>query len=189
MLARIVLVVSLLIMIGAAIVWYRGSLGFRPGTIAEARRAGLMSMNQIYPGGGGPPPVSDNTYYELTGYDVSTGQRLYRAFNCVGCHHNGGGGIGPALMDDRWIYGSEPRNIYETILEGRPNGMPSFRGKIANQQVWQIVAYVRSLSGLVPAAVRSSRQDHMQSTPPQTLQPTQPPYPGGTVPPSAETTQ
>jgi cytochrome c oxidase cbb3-type subunit 3 len=64
-------------------------------------------------------------------------------------------------MDAQWIYGSEPQNIYTTIVEGRPNGMPSFRGKIPDQQVWEIVAYVRSLSGQLPKDVAPGRDDHM----------------------------
>ncbi len=36
-----------------------------------------------------------------------------------------------------------PENIYATIINGRPNGMPAFGGKIPPQQVWQIVAYVQ----------------------------------------------
>ena len=65
---------------------------------------------------------------------MAEGQRLYRWYNCAGCHANGGGGMGPPLMDDKWIYGSEPENIVATILEGRPNGMPSFRGKVPDDQ-------------------------------------------------------
>jgi cytochrome c oxidase cbb3-type subunit 3 len=82
--------------------------------------------------------------------------------NCSGCHFQGGGGIGPPLMDSEWIYGSEPENIFETIVEGRPNGMPSFRGKLGNDQIWQLVAYVRSMSGLLPKDVASGRNDDMQ---------------------------
>ena len=41
-------------------------------------------------------------------YAVSEGKRLYNAYNCVGCHAQGGGAIGPALMDSDWIYGSQP---------------------------------------------------------------------------------
>ena len=77
------------------------------------------------------------------------------------------------------VYGSEPRNIYQTIIEGRPNGMPSFRNKIPDQQVWQLVAYVRSLSGLVPSSVRSARDDAMQTKPPGTLQDSEQPKPSG----------
>jgi mono/diheme cytochrome c family protein len=53
-------------------------------------------------------------------------------------------------MDNNWVYGSEPANIYATIVDGRPNGMPSWRGRIPDYQVWELVAYVRALSGLVP---------------------------------------
>ncbi|HYZ62001.1 MAG TPA: c-type cytochrome [Acetobacteraceae bacterium] len=188
MLARAVLVISILVLAGAAIVWYRSAPDYRPGPVAEARRPDRIAMNPIMPGGAGPAP-SGQTNYDVSGYDISEGQRLFRAFNCNGCHANGGGGIGPALMDDRWIYGSEPRNIYATIIEGRPNGMPAFRNKIGDQQVWQLVAYVRSLSGLVPSAVRPARSDHMQATPPSDLQPEEKPRPGGNVPPSAEATE
>ena len=96
---------------------------------------------------------------------LEQGQRLFAWFNCVGCHANGGGGMGPPLMDAEWIYGSDPGQIYRTILEGRPNGMPSFGGRIPDSQIWQIVAYVRSLGGLTPATVRASRADHMMTFP------------------------
>jgi cytochrome c oxidase cbb3-type subunit 3 len=39
--------------------------------------------------------------------------------------------------------------------------MPSFAGRIPTYQVWQIVTYVRSLSGLTPAGSRSARTDDM----------------------------
>jgi cytochrome c oxidase cbb3-type subunit 3 len=99
---------------------------------------------------------------EDNAYAVSEGKRLYNAWNCSGCHFQGGGGIGPPLMDDQWIYGSQPENIFETIVEGRPNGMPSFGGRLGNDQVWQLVAYVRSMSGLLAKDVASGRNDDMQ---------------------------
>jgi len=95
-------------------------------------------------------------------YDISEGKRLFENWNCSGCHSHGGGGMGPALMDDEWIYGSDPENIVATIVEGRPNGMPSFRGRISNQQLWELAAYVRSMSGLAPKAASSGRDDDMQ---------------------------
>jgi cytochrome c oxidase cbb3-type subunit 3 len=79
---------------------------------------------------------------------ILQGERLFHQFNCSGCHSNGGGGMGPPLIDDQWIYGSGPENIFWTIIEGRPNGMPAFGGRIVEEQVWRIVAYVRSLAGL-----------------------------------------
>jgi cytochrome c oxidase cbb3-type subunit 3 len=70
--------------------------------------------------------------------------------------------MGPPLMDDKWIYGSEPQKIFETIVQGRPNGMPAFGNKIVSDQVWQIVAYVRSMSGLLRKDVAPGRTDDMQ---------------------------
>jgi cytochrome c oxidase cbb3-type subunit 3 len=68
-------------------------------------------------------------------------------------------------MDQRWIYGSAPANVFATIVEGRPNGMPSFRGKIADFQVGQLVAYVRSMSGLAGGISAPGRNDEMQVKP------------------------
>jgi cytochrome c oxidase cbb3-type subunit 3 len=77
---------------------------------------------------------------------VGTGKRLFQQYNCSGCHSNGGGGMGPSLMDGVWIYGGRLEQIHQTLVEGRPNGMPSWGGKIPDKQLWQISAYVRSLS-------------------------------------------
>ena len=87
--------------------------------------------------------------YQENAWGISEGKRLFTQFNCVGCHANGGGGIGPPLMDDEWIYGHRADQIFRAILEGRPNGMPSFAGRIPDYQIWEIAAYVRSMGGLV----------------------------------------
>jgi cytochrome c oxidase cbb3-type subunit 3 len=112
--------------------------------------------------GGAAPSATVRSPYDANGWAVGEGKRLYQAYNCNGCHSNGGGGMGPALMDETWLYGSEPGNVYASIVEGRPNGMPAFGGKIADQQIWQLVAYVRSMSGQVRADVRPGRDDHMR---------------------------
>lgn len=99
---------------------------------------------------------------EQNAWAANEGRRFYEAYNCVGCHAHGGGGMGPALTDARWLYGSEPEQVAASILDGRPNGMPAFRDRIPEAQIWQLVAYVRSLSGLAPKSVVSARADHMQ---------------------------
>ena len=105
--------------------------------------------------------------HEENAYAVSQGKRLFRWYNCSGCHANGGGGMGPPLMDDKWRYGAEPAQIVATILQGRPNGMPSFGGRIPEDQVWQIAAYVRSMSGQLRTDVAPSRGDALSSGPPE----------------------
>jgi cytochrome c oxidase cbb3-type subunit 3 len=69
--------------------------------------------------------------------------------------------MGPPLMDDKWIYGSDPASVFASIVEGRPNGMPSWRGRIPNYEVWRLVAYVRSMSGQVSKDAASGRDDHL----------------------------
>jgi cytochrome c oxidase cbb3-type subunit III len=77
---------------------------------------------------------------------VNTGKRLFAQYNCAGCHSNGGGGMGPSLMDDEWIYGGRLEQIHQTLVEGRPNGMPAWGQKVPDEQLCQIAAYVRSMS-------------------------------------------
>jgi cytochrome c oxidase cbb3-type subunit 3 len=64
--------------------------------------------------------------------------------------------------------------------------MPSFRDKIPETQLWHLVSYVRGLGGLVPSVLLPARDDHMQSTPPMSLQGAVVPTHGGTVPPAGE---
>ena len=103
--------------------------------------------------------------YEETAYDVAEGKLLFRAFNCVGCHAAGGGAIGPALIDREWAYGSRPHDVATSIIAGRPRGMPSFRGKLTRQQLYQLVAFVRTLGGLVRGDASAGRDDHMHKVP------------------------
>ena len=137
--------------------------------VNEAQVSGLNPGGNPLPG----PPTS--TIYEESAYSVSEGKLLFNQYNCSGCHANGGGGIGPPLMDNNWIYGSEPENIFTTIVQGRPNGMPSFRNRIPEYQVWEIVSFVRSLSGLLPKDVAPSRNDQLYVKPPEQSMPKQTP--------------
>lgn len=115
----------------------------------------------------GPNRIADTTEgpYDDNAQGTSEGQELFSQMNCSGCHANGGGGMGPALMDDQWLYGSRPDQIFATIAEGRPNGMPTWKYRLNNEQIWKLVAYVRSLSGLTPKSARPSREDHMMVKP------------------------
>jgi|tagenome__1003787_1003787.scaffolds.fasta_scaffold20794798_2 cytochrome c oxidase cbb3-type subunit 3 len=116
----------------------------------------------------GQPPRS----YENRANDLSEGKRLYQAFNCYGCHAHGGGDMGPPLMDDKWIYGSQAEQVFNSIVAGRPNGMPAFGSKIPVYEVWQLAAYVRSMSGLTSKDAAPGRDDDMKSSPPENSAPT-----------------
>jgi cytochrome c oxidase cbb3-type subunit 3 len=146
-----------------------------------------VSLDTLQPGV--PAPDFDvASRSDRNAYDISEGKRLFSQWNCAGCHSHGGGGMGPPLMDSEWVYGSDPENIVATIVEGRPNGMPSFRNRIPAQQLWQLAAYVRSLSGLTPKAASSGRDDDMAYKRDEQRMPTQHPRASASknVPPKSE---
>ena len=113
-----------------------------------------------------PPPVAaggrpigvyapnssvNGTLYHLSPVDddpvsVQDGRRLFVWYNCSGCHGtHGGGAIGPSLRDPVWRYGSSDAQIFNSIAQGRPQGMPTWGAKIPEIQIWELVAYIKSL--------------------------------------------
>jgi cytochrome c oxidase cbb3-type subunit III len=77
---------------------------------------------------------------------IASGRQLFVGMNCAGCHSSyGGGAIGPSLRDSLWIYGSEDAQIFSTIAEGRPNGMPAWGGRLPDDVIWRLVAYIKTL--------------------------------------------
>jgi cytochrome c oxidase cbb3-type subunit III len=85
--------------------------------------------------------------YEGNADAIVQGRKLFEQMHCVACHApDGGGNMGPALSDNNWIYGGEPDQIYLTILQGRPNGMPAFGQALPPESIWKLVTYIRTLS-------------------------------------------
>ena len=88
------------------------------------------------------------------------GQRLFQTY-CAQCH--GGDAKGqkafPNLADHDWLWGGTADKIKETIRQGR-TGMMTPKGTKPDmdaEQVKDVVAYVRSLSGLSSDAARAAR--------------------------------
>jgi len=78
---------------------------------------------------------------------LQEGWRLFNWYNCSGCHGgHAGGGMGPSLRDPVWLYGSTDGQIFASIAEGRGKGMPAWGTKIPEQQIWKLVAYIKSLN-------------------------------------------
>jgi cytochrome c oxidase cbb3-type subunit III len=154
----------------------------------SAGRVNTVRLTELQPGPPVPEAPTENEY-EKNAYAVAEGQTLYKQMNCVGCHARGGGGMGPALMDEKWIYGSDPAQVFATIVQGRPNGMPSFRGKLNDDQVWKLAAYVRSLSGQVRKDVAPGRTDDMSGPPPPASTSKREPKDAPGIPKSAEMPQ
>lgn len=124
----------------------------------------VLLNDQVQPGPVIQDPDVESAYLE-SAYMIGQGKRLYTNWNCAGCHSpRGGGGFGPSLIDSLWIYGSEPENIFSTILQGRPRGMPAFRGHLSNDQIWQLVAHVRQQAALTTKDTRPGRSEGMHGT-------------------------
>lgn len=97
------------------------------------------------PGGQGVPPGATDPYIGKP-VALQEGRQLFNWFNCSGCHGgHGGGGMGPSLRDSIWLYGSRDDQIYDSIAEGRSKGMPAWGTKIPQKQIWELVAYIKSM--------------------------------------------
>ena len=84
--------------------------------------------------------------YEGNAQEIATGAKLYVAYNCVDCHGaDGSGAMAPAFVDGRWHFGGSAAEVYESIYQGRPDGMPAWGGLVDRASIWRLVSYVRSL--------------------------------------------
>ena len=92
-----------------------------------------------------------NPYGDANAQAIQQGHELFVRMNCAGCHGYGAtGGMGPNLTDKYWRYGGTPANIYKSIYEGRPQGMPAWNPALPPREIWKLVAYVESLGGAYP---------------------------------------
>jgi cytochrome c oxidase cbb3-type subunit 3 len=74
------------------------------------------------------------------------GRDLFVRFNCSGCHGgHAGGGMGPSLRDVDWLYGASDAQIFSSIAEGRAHGMPAWGIQLNDDQIWKLVAYIKTL--------------------------------------------
>src|SRR5262249_7010763 len=80
-----------------------------------------------------------------TSADRAAGEKIFRG-HCAGCHGvNGTGGSGPNLTTGVFYHGSTEADLFRNISEGIPGtAMPDQFFSAA--QIWQVVAYVRSIS-------------------------------------------
>jgi len=127
---------------GAGVVWaLQGSPGSTPPafvTHPEHINLGLPNTR---------PPLTLVNPREHDQRALDEGKKLFVAYNCADCHGSeGAGNTSPSLQDSRWHFGGTVGAVYESIEQGRPDGMPAWGGRIPDSQVWALVKYVRSLS-------------------------------------------
>jgi len=82
---------------------------------------------------------------------ISNGAATYTT-NCVACHGtdltamvSGINLPGVNLVDDEWIHGSNPTDIYNVIAKGVPaKGMQAWEGQLGPKRIAEVVAYLLS---------------------------------------------
>lgn len=109
---------------------------------------------------------------------IAKGHALFLQMNCAGCHgYDLTGGMGPNLVDPNWRYGGTPGAIFQTIYSGRPQGMPSWRHALSTDQIWQLVAFIQSKGGTVPADQYAAGLNGDATSPTKQTPPPPPPDP------------
>jgi cytochrome c oxidase cbb3-type subunit 3 len=84
-------------------------------------------------------PVADSP-------EVREGAEIY-VKTCQSCHGEGGrGDIGPDLTDNKWKYGGSDDDLYTSISEGRPGGMPGWKNSLGEEKIKKVISYMRSIS-------------------------------------------
>ncbi len=76
---------------------------------------------------------------------IREGAVIYKN-NCERCHGpEGRGGVCPNLTDKKWKYGGSDKDVFKSISNGTPGGMPAWKGIIEKDGIWKIIAYIRTL--------------------------------------------
>jgi len=98
--------------------------------------------------------TNDTLFWEMANNPtfVSAGKETFNA-NCIACHGKDlEGGIGFNLVDDEWIHGSQPSEMYVSISEGfLDKGMQPWEPLLGQKRIAEVVAYVLNKNpGLQP---------------------------------------
>ena len=85
---------------------------------------------------------------------VEDGKKLYSR-HCASCHGPAGKGDGgmalsggtPAnLTDETWDHGSSDGEIFVVIRDGTSPDMESYKEKLTEKQIWNLVNFIRSIN-------------------------------------------
>lgn len=80
---------------------------------------------------------------------IKEGRGVYFKYSCNACHGGtGGGGMAgaPPIFDDTWNYGSDDETLRKVIRGEIPNQiMPAFGQSMTDDEIWKVLAWIRSL--------------------------------------------
>lgn len=148
-------VIVLVLVASGAATWFLTSRTQTQNRIGVAYPEGVAAVVPQGLSAGEAPPIAVSLDNPLASdpNSVEEGKKLFTQMNCAGCHgYDAKGGMGPDLTDTEWRYGGTPIDIYKSIYEGRAQGMPAWGNTLPATPIWQLVAYIQSLGGTLPAA-------------------------------------
>lgn len=146
--------------------------------IAWVILAGAPSESALAAAGGGGSPLetarnaekgSLKSPYADYASVAEEGRKVYLAAGCNGCHGMGGGGMGPPLTNEVWVYGKDDDTLFRLIALGSDElqkqgysrkgsenvvgPMPPFGGIVkSDDDMWKIIAWIRSVNPSSAAA-------------------------------------
>jgi len=76
---------------------------------------------------------------------IAEGQQVFLQI-CAACHKPDASGlVGPSLVDPYWKYGHSDAELFQTVMEGRPGGMPAWGTQLGSEKIWRALAYLETL--------------------------------------------
>ena len=105
------------------------------------------------------------------------GRKAYLAAGCNGCHGMGGGGMGPPLTNEVWVYGKDDDTLFRLIALGSDElqkqgysrkgsenvvgPMPPFGAIVkSDDDMWKIIAFIRSINPSSAAGSSAAVEPH-----------------------------
>jgi cytochrome c oxidase cbb3-type subunit 3 len=91
------------------------------------------------------PEVATTNPYRGDAAAIREGAQTFATI-CAACHKPDGTGlVGPSLVDPYWKYGHSDAELFQTVTEGRPGGMPAWGTQLGADKIWKVLAYVETL--------------------------------------------
>ncbi len=121
-------------------------------TVLEEYGVPLVAARESAVGGQSDSASPQPTFKKLNPFTsnadmIAVGKTLYVQIGCQGCHGGGGGGgMAASLIDDSWKFGSDDEVLYKLIKGQIPEQtMPIVYSTLPDEQVWQLLAFIRTL--------------------------------------------
>lgn len=109
-------------------------------------------LNAVKQGAAQVQTVADPAAILKDAQAASAGKSVFEQ-NCAACHAADGGGIvGPNLVDNFWIHGSTVQEVEAVISNGvSAKGMPGWKNILGPEKIRQAISYIAQLQGKAPA--------------------------------------